>query len=204
MASAEIKVEMVPSPRSAIGEGPHWDVKSQSLYYIDMFGTEFTILRYCSIENKVYGALIEGEPHVAFIIPVAGTTDEFLVAIGRRLGIIRWDGKSPKAKVLRIVLEVENCEEFIENVFNDGKADPRGRVYGGSVRLLECYNLTIPTFANLFRYSCDEPTVTLLMRIRQSNGLAWDTKSNTMYYIDSCDWDVKAFDWNPETGDICE
>lgn len=186
---------MVPSPRSTLGEGPHWDAEKQYLYYVDIFGPDYSILRHDPAENKTYGATIDGEPLVAFIIPVEGTRDEFLVGIGRRLGVVRWDGISRKATLLRIVLEVENCDEFRENVFNDGKADPCGRFYGGTVRKDECYNLTKPTFANLFRYSCHQAAATLRTGIRQSNGLAWNNATNTFYYIDSCDWDVKAYDW---------
>ena len=52
----EYKVEQVPSPISVIGEGPHWDIKRQNLYYNDIYGR--TIHRYDYSENKVYTAKI--------------------------------------------------------------------------------------------------------------------------------------------------
>lgn len=52
------KVEVVPSPISIIGEGPHWDADTQSLYYNDIYGNEASILRYDFNENKTYTALI--------------------------------------------------------------------------------------------------------------------------------------------------
>lgn len=55
---AEVKVEVVPSPTSIIGEGPHWDADSQSLYYNDIYGNQASILRYDIKENKTYTAVI--------------------------------------------------------------------------------------------------------------------------------------------------
>lgn len=50
------KVETVPSPLSTLGEGPHWDVESQSLYYNDIYGG--SIHRYDYAENKTYNATV--------------------------------------------------------------------------------------------------------------------------------------------------
>lgn len=53
------KLEVVPSsPISVLGEGPHWDADSQSLYYIDIYGNEASVLRYDYKENKTYTATI--------------------------------------------------------------------------------------------------------------------------------------------------
>lgn len=50
------KVEQLPSPKNVLGEGPHWDVGSQSLYYIDIYGG--TIHRYDYADNKTYTATV--------------------------------------------------------------------------------------------------------------------------------------------------
>lgn len=55
---ASYKVEVVPSPLSVLGEGPHWDVETQSLYYIDIYGNKASINRYDYAENKTYGATV--------------------------------------------------------------------------------------------------------------------------------------------------
>lgn len=59
MAATTYKVEPVPSsPFSVLGEGPHWDADSQSLYYNDIYGNEASILRYDYRENKTYTAVV--------------------------------------------------------------------------------------------------------------------------------------------------
>lgn len=204
MASATVKVEVVPSPKSVLGEGPHWDAESQSLYYNDIYGTEYSILRYSPAENKTYGATIDGEPVVSFIIPVAGTTDQFAVGIGRRVGIVQWDGKSPKGKLLRVVFEVEDAAEFNENRFNDAKTDPTGRLYAGTMRREECGDLFKLSHGAFYKFAANESLVTLRDPVRISNGLTWNEKTNKFYFIDSCDLDVKEFDYDPATGNICK
>lgn len=49
-------VEQVPSPLSVLGEGPHWDIERQSLYYNDIYGG--SIHRYDYSENKTYNATV--------------------------------------------------------------------------------------------------------------------------------------------------
>lgn len=44
----------------------------------------------------------------------------------------------------------------------------------------------------------------LIHNIYVSNGMAWNEEENIFYYIDSCKFDVKAYDYNPSTGDICK
>ncbi|XP_055303861.1 putative sugar lactone lactonase YvrE [Sitodiplosis mosellana] len=38
--------------------------------------------------------------------------------------------------------------------------------------------------------------------VYSSNGLTWDTHNNKFYYIDSCKFDIKEYDWDPSTGRI--
>lgn len=37
-----------------------------------------------------------------------------------------------------------------------------------------------------------------------SNGLTWNQKTKKFYYVDSCDIDVKEYDYNLETGKLSE
>lgn len=135
MASS-YKIEVVEaSPRSVLGEGPHWDIERQSLYYIDIYGTNQSISRYDYNEDKTYNAKIPGYPVVSFIIPVDGTRDQFLVGVGKKLLIIQWDGKGSEANAINVVGEVES--DMPENRFNDAKCDPTGRFYGGTMRIGE-------------------------------------------------------------------
>lgn len=202
------KVEVVQSPKSNLGEGPHWDEFTQSLYYNDIYGKEATILRYDFKQNKTYTATIDGEPIVSFIIPVANSvdhySDRYAVGIGRRVGIIQWDGKSSKAKLLHIAFEVEEDDKYINNRFNDAKADPIGRFYGGTMRFEELGDLFEVAGGSFYQYTKGEGVQTLLRNVHVSNGLAWNEDIHKFYYIDSVKLDVKEFDYDPKSGDICK
>lgn len=200
------KVEVVPSPKCILGEGPHWDGMAQSLYYNDIYGNEASVLRYDFKENKTYSAKIDGEPVVSFIIPVANSvdhySDRYAVGIGRRVGIIQWDGKSEKAKLMHIGFEVEEDEKYVDNRFNDAKADPVGRFYGGTMRLEKFGDLFEKAAGSFYRYTKGEGVKLLLKNIHVSNGLAWNESKKKFYYIDSCKLNIKEFDYDPKSGDI--
>lgn len=149
------KVEIVPSPKSELGEGPHWDDKTQSLYYVDIYGKGESILRYDYKENKVYSAKVDGEEVVSFIIPVANTIDQYAVGIRKRVGIVEWDGVSPKAKLGPIAFEVDEDDN---NRFNDAKADPMGRFYGKYILKCNLWFCLKIYFCKLF-YNQVEPCV---------------------------------------------
>lgn len=136
MCSYEVK-EIESSPISVLGEGPHWDVERQSLYYNDIYGDQQSISRFSYNENKTYNAVIPGHPVISFIIPVERTNDQFVVGSGKKVVLIQWDGKSGQANAVKIVGEVE--PNLPENRFNDAKCDPFGRFYGGTMRIGELF-----------------------------------------------------------------
>lgn len=197
-----VNVEVVPSPKSNIGTRPHWDESSQSLFYTDIYGSDATILRFDYKENKVYSAIVDDEPVVSFIIPIENATNKYAIGIGRRVGILHWDGKSPSAHVDSIAFEVELGQNTTR--FNDAKADPFGRFYGGTMRLEALGSLFEIAAGTFYRYTKDKGATPLLHNVYVSNGLTWDKKGNKFYYIDSCKIDVKEYDYDPESGDICK
>uniref|UniRef100_A0A1L8DLY9 Regucalcin n=1 Tax=Nyssomyia neivai TaxID=330878 RepID=A0A1L8DLY9_9DIPT len=195
------EVEQLPAPLTNLGEGPHWDWKTQNLYYCDIYGG--TINRYNYAENKTYSATVEKEPVISFIIPVEGNDLEFAIGIGRRVGIVTWDGKAATAKVTRLVGQVEQDDpKYKTNRFNDAKCDPKGRLFAGTMRLEECGDLFEAKFGSLYKIAKDGEHDNLISNVSVSNGLAWNEKTNKFYYIDSCALDVKEFSYNPVTGDI--
>ncbi|XP_063704399.1 regucalcin-like isoform X2 [Culicoides brevitarsis] len=193
------KVEQVTvAPLNVLGEGPHWDADRQCLYWNDIYGG--TIHRYDEKENKAYQATVEGEPVIGFIIPVFGHPDQFILGTGTRVIRISWDGKSPKATKIGIVGEVE--QDRTNTRFNDAKVDPRGRLFAGTMRLEECGDIFAARWGTFYRYTKTDGFKGLKTHIGVSNGLTWNEKTNKFYYIDSCDLDVKEFDYEPRTGEI--
>ncbi|KAL7745499.1 hypothetical protein ACLKA6_015494 [Drosophila palustris] len=188
------KVEPLPDSYAGLGEGPHWDVARQSLYYVDLEAG--ALLRYDYKQNKVYRTQIEGEKLASFVLPIEGNPLEFAVGCGRRTVIVHWDGVSPTAKVVRTLFAVQS--EFEENRLNDAKTDPHGRFFGGTMRYVG--DEFVHRHGELYRWEAGGNVTLVKSDVGISNGLAWDEKLKKFYYIDTTDYEVKSYDYNFETG----
>lgn len=188
---ANYKVEEIPCPKLDLGEGPHWDVKTQSLYFVSLF--EATIHRLDYQKNKVYHASVEGCTWISFIIPVKGRSDGFVVADGSRILLISWDGISNKAKIVNVIADLGDKE----NRINDGKADFNGRLYAGTLRAEHLGNPFKENSGKFYRYDANSGEfVEQFDKVFISNGLAWNEKTKKFYYADTGAYTVREFDFD--------
>lgn len=196
---SKVHIEKVNfSPRSVCGEGPHWDVETQSLYYVDIFGTEATMLRYDFNKKKIYSATVDGEPLMTFILPVECAPNHFLVGTKNAGKLIYWNGKSSKGKLIRTVFDVD--VGFNSTRFNDAKCDPAGRFFGGTMRLSECDPPFTSPNGSLYQYDPINGERQIQKNILIGNGLTWTSKAKHFFYVDSCTHNILKFDYNIFTG----
>lgn len=85
--------------------------------------------------------------------------------------------------------------KFKGDRLNDGKVDPAGRFWAGS---MDPQNMK----GALFRLDPDGSKHTMLTDIGISNGLGWSPDRKTMYYTDSIRYTIYQFDYDLETGSI--
>ncbi|MCB0062846.1 MAG: SMP-30/gluconolactonase/LRE family protein, partial [Caldilineaceae bacterium] len=83
------------------------------------------------------------------------------------------------------------------NRFNDGKCDPGGRFWAGTM----AYE-NQSTQGSLYRLDTDMSVHKMLGDIAISNGIVWNAARDTMYYIDSLAYTVRAFDYDNNNGAI--
>ncbi|XP_063534848.1 regucalcin-like isoform X2 [Cydia strobilella] len=189
-----IKVEAIADCAFLLGEGPHWDERVQALYFVSI--NEKTIHKYDPAKESLTSATLEGRP--GFIVPLEDHLDHFVVGLERDFVVIQWDGTGT-ARVVRKLGEVD--QQSPRNRLNDGKADPTGRLFAGTIgHEDEKFNLDKNT-GSLYRLDSHGLTA-LCDKISISNGLAWDLKSKAMYYIDSPERKIRRYDYDVETGDI--
>ena len=81
--------------------------------------------------------------------------------------------------------------------FNDGKCDPAGRFWAGTLALDGT-----PEVASLYRLDADKSVHKMLGQVTCSNGIVWTLDNKTMYYIDTALRRVDVFDYDLESGDI--
>lgn len=193
------KVEKIADIETVeLGEGPHWDAETQSLYFVDIFGK--SIHKYVPATKKHTKAVI-GTNHVSLIIPVQGEKDKFLISIGRELAVVTWDGQSEKVSNVRKLYEVDNDPNIIDNRFNDGKCDPSGRLWAGTMGGEPVNGHVKREKGSLFSFQNNKVT-NHVSKIGISNGLAWSTALNKFYYIDSHRGTVDEYDFDIKNGTI--
>jgi sugar lactone lactonase YvrE len=78
---------------------------------------------------------------------------------------------------------------------NDGKCDPRGRFFCGTMGLEKP---RAP--GSLYRIDPDRTITRMLTGLGTANGLAWSHDQRTMYFIDTPTREVSAFDYDPDAG----
>ena len=173
----------VQAPVCTLGEGPVWDARDQSLYWVDI------------PESRVHqiaadGSLSSwdtGQP-VGTVVPRAGGG----LAVAVRDGFMALDPVSGK---LTTLAEVERDQPG--NRMNDGACDRAGRFYAGTMAVDET-----PEAGALYRLDPDLGVTRLLTGVGISNGIGWSPDERLMYYIDSQVHRVDVFDYDPATGEI--
>ena len=80
---------------------------------------------------------------------------------------------------------------------NDGKCDPSGRFWVGSMHFSQTKGE-----AKLFCITNEPNIETKIDSVTISNGIVWTADKKTMYYIDTPTSQIKAYDFNNETGEI--
>jgi sugar lactone lactonase YvrE len=173
-----MQAELLYDTKATLGEGPVWDARTQTLYWIDI------------MEKRVYAnadILIELDEYIGCLAPRKGGG----LALTKRFSF--W---TLELNPVRMAFLSALNNEPPNNRFNDGKCDPRGRFLAGTMEMNE-------TDPNGSLYSFDGRSVTkLLGNVTISNGLTWSPDYKTLYYIDTPSREVKAFDYDLETGVI--
>jgi sugar lactone lactonase YvrE len=83
------------------------------------------------------------------------------------------------------------------NRFNDGKCDPAGRFLAGTMDDAEQV-----TSGNFYSFETGKPPRRLFNGIRIANGLAWSPDHKTFYYIDTATRQVRAYEYDVDSGNI--
>ena len=173
-----MQAELLLDAKATLGEGPAWDSKTQTLYWLDI------------LEKRIYAdtrILTQLDDLVCCIAPRKNGN----LLLGTRLGFADLNPDSVQLTVLAAL-----DSELPTNRLNDGKCDPAGRLLAGTMDMNE-------KDPNGALYSFDGKNSTrLLDKVTISNGLAWSVDHKTFYYIDTPTREVKAFDYDLATGQI--
>lgn len=171
-----------------LGESPFWHPQEKRLYWIDIPGRK--LLR-CNADG---GALehwdMPQEPGCMAPARSGG------LVIALRDGIYRaprWGG------VLNKRVDAEHDPR--SSRFNDGKADPRGRFWAGTI-----YEPRDARQAALYSLDCRDGQPPVLIRqagdATVANGLAWSADEKILYWSDTTAHVIRAWDWDAASNQL--
>jgi sugar lactone lactonase YvrE len=174
-------IQAVTAP-ALLGESALWHPQEQVLYYCDIPGRSLHRFDPGSGASQAW----QFETHVASCAPIAGSRD---LLLAMRDGLWRFDPVSGRRELLAAPPYDVNNERF-----NDGKCDPQGRFWVGTI-----YEPREPALAALYRYHRGE-LLRMADGITVSNGLAWSPTGRTMYWSDTKAHTIYTMDFNAATG----
>jgi len=183
MAAADPGIALAVASASLLGESPMWHPREQVLYYCDIPGRK--LQRFDPATGEL--AHWDFDTDVASCAPML----DGALLLAMRDGLWRFDAASGKRTRL-----AEPPYDTKSERFNDGKCDPQGRFWVGTM-----YEPRDAAVASLHCYAKGK-----LERkaegITISNGLAWSPNGRTMYWSDTTAHTIYAFDFDPATGAI--
>jgi gluconolactonase len=177
-----------------LGEGPHWCGDKQELIYVDIPGKH--VHRYVPATGTDYSVAVDGR--VTFVIPIQNEKNKYVIGLERDVAVLEWDGISKNYTSLKIITSVES--NYPKNRFNDGKCDPQGRIWTGTMGYETTPGNVDPEKGNLYRLDLEGKLSLEVDKINISNGLAWSKDSTKFFYVDSCAYSIDVFDFDAASG----
>jgi len=176
-----MNIRAISEVTSDLGEGPIWSADTNSVTWTDI------------TQNTFHTADIDTGKTMSFGVPsmvgaIAHSKDGgYIAATQKGFARIGVDGKySPLHSFLPDDMRM-----------NDGKVDPSGRFWAGSLAL---------SFekgrGSLYVLEKDNSYRSILDDITLSNGMGWSPDAQYFYYIDSVPGVLKRFDYDLHTGQI--
>jgi sugar lactone lactonase YvrE len=179
-------VAEVAYPRaSTLGEGSLWDVQQGLLYWVDIVEEQVFLFDPERGQNRAFDL---GEEVGTVVVT---NNDKLLVAL--RSGLVVFD---PETGRLTDICDPRQSAE--EGRFNDGKCDPRGRLWVGTMS----EGPERKGKAALYCLDSDLAAIQRLGGVTCSNGLCWSTDERTFFYVDTPTYQVRAFDFDADAGTI--
>lgn len=168
-----------------LGEGPLWHPEEQRVYWTDIRAGEIHRYEPASDRHELYYDAPDGEKIGGFTFQEDGSLLLFMTE--GRVSIYREGG-------LDTVVGGLSREAGMR--FNDVIADPRGRVFCGTM------DVDDPSAGRLYRLERDGALTTVLDSVELPNGMAFTPDRDRIYVTESNTSTIHLFDYDAETGTL--
>ncbi|WP_397386540.1 SMP-30/gluconolactonase/LRE family protein [Paenibacillus roseipurpureus] len=179
-----MKLEVVLKEKAIVGEGPSWDAENGLLNWVDILGQKVHSFHPASGRNDT----LQFDQYVGTV--VSRDCGGLVVALQDGIYAVDEHGQlmsrlaAPEAHLPR-------------NRFNDGKCDPAGRLWAGTMSMDQS-----PRAGALYRLDPDLSIHRMLTEVTISNGLGWSPDGSVMYFIDTPTMKVVAYEYELLTGSL--
>lgn len=169
-----------------LGEGPVWDAARKTVCWVDILNGE--VHEFSTVAQ--HHRKIDVKDMVGAI--ALCNNGEYIAALKTGLAFVHKD--SGRIRMLH------HPEVHLPgNRFNDGKCDPAGRFWVGTMALTET-----PGAGSLYMIDKNLAHTKKIGGVTISNGMAWTDDHQTFYYIDTPTYEVVAYRYHLSTGEITE
>lgn len=177
-------MELVIDSKSELGEGAIWNPKTGEFIWINITGK---ILNFYNPKTGNNKEMFTGQM-IGTVVP----SESGNVIVALQNGIYQFN---PETGTKKLIVDPE--EDIPDNRFNDGKCDPAGRFWAGTM------STTGKKEAGaLYRFDGDGSAHKMIENVSISNGIVWSLNFKNMYYIDTPTQKVMGYDYDNETGEI--
>jgi len=179
-----VKAELVYSIPAIVGEGAIWDGDNQCLLWVDILGHKIHAF------NPANGADTGYDMGQDIGTVVTTTCGLWAYADENGIGFLnpqtgeRTQGAKPE-------------KDHPEIRFNDGKCDPRGNFWAGTM----AYDCTTGA-GKLYGFDANGNVTIKIEGTTISNGLVWNGDHTKFYFIDSATYQIHQYDYDMQTGNI--
>jgi sugar lactone lactonase YvrE len=167
-----------------VAERPLWDERHGCLVWVEV--TAGRLHRY----RPVFGDDVLAQLEVPLGAAGLRSGGGYVLAAGDGFHLVDQDGRREEGPF--------RPSDMAANVrFNDGACDPAGRFWAGTVALDSRRG-----GGALYRFDPDRSIHRVLGHVTESNGIGWSPDGETLYYVDSGEPRIRAFEFDAEVGSL--
>lgn len=177
-------VEHFLPAQNELGEGPLWHPDEQALYWVNIAPGVNAVLCWRAASGQIERFDFD-LPVTALGIRTAGG-----LVVATRDGFAFWQ---PPGNSLDFIADPE--ADILDARFNDGAVDPQGRFWAGTM-------MPQRETSSLYRLDPAGAVARMDTGMIVSNGIGWSPDRRTMYFTDSFQQTIFAYDFDSVTGEI--
>lgn len=178
------QAKILLNAQARLGEGAIWHPTEQKLYWVDIEGKMLHVFDPESGEDKSFDVT----ERIGTVVPtMAGGA-----ILALQNGIALFDLSTGE-----MAHKLDPEEHIPGNRFNDGKCDPMGNLWVGSMALDEK-----DPVGSVYKVKPDFSFEKMISGVTVSNGICWSLDGDVMYYIDSPTRRVVAYDFRMDKASI--